>query len=79
MKYNLFIKSLINELSSKMKANNAMIKDTNESIHIQISIVIKNKIIFHSQNRGKTHKNMNITVPDIIEITTIFSRFLKNH
>ena len=67
------------ELSSNMKANNAIIKDTNESIHIQISIVIKNKIIFHSQNRGKSHKNMNITVPDIIPITAMFNKFLKNH
>ena len=79
MKYNLFIVKLINELSSNMKANNEIIKETKDSIHIQISIVIRNNTIFHSQNRGNLHKNMNITAPDMIQITTIFNKFLKNH
>ena len=79
MKYNLFIVNLINELSSSINANNAIIKDTSESIHIQISIVIKNSAIFQTQNRGKSHKNMNVITQDIIHITTMFSKFLKNH
>ncbi len=79
MKYNLFIVKLINELSSNMKANNEIINETKESMHIQISIVIRNKTIFHSQNRGNLHKNMNIIVPDMIQIATMFNKFLKNH
>ena len=79
MKYNLFIVKLMNELSSNMKANNEIINETKDSIHIQISIVIRNKTIFHSQNRGNLHKNINITAPDMIQITTIFNKFLKNH
>ena len=69
----------MNELSSNMKANKEIINETKDNIHIQISIVIRNKIIFHSQNRGNFHKNMNITAPDMIHIARIFSRFLKNH
>ena len=79
MKYNLFIKSLTNELSSNIKANKAIINETRDNIQIHIIILIKNKIIFQSQNRGKFHKNMNIMIPDIIHITAMFNKFLKNH
>ena len=79
MKYNLLIVKAMNELSSNMKANNEIINETKDSMHIQISIVIRNNIIFHSQNRGNFHKNVNITAPDMIQITTIFNKFLKNH
>ncbi len=79
MKYNLLIVNLMNELSSSMNANKAIINETRDNIQIQIIILIKNSIIFHAQNRGNFHKNMNTTIPDMIHITTIFSKFLKNH
>ena len=79
MKYNLFIKSLMNELSSSMNANKEMINETSDNIQIQIIILTKNRSIFHSQNCGKVHRNINIIHHDIIEITMIFSKFLKNH
>jgi predicted transcriptional regulator len=79
MKYNLLIVNLIKELSSKMKANKEIINETTDSIQIQIIILTKNKNIFHSQNRGKLHKNINIIHQDMTEIINIFSKFLKNH
>ena len=79
MKYNLLIVNLINELSSSMNANNAIINETRDSIQIQIIMLIKNSIIFHIQNRGKLQRNINIIPHDIMEITMIFSKFLKNH
>jgi hypothetical protein len=79
MKYNLLIVNLMNELSSSMNANNEMINETSDNIQIQIIILIKNRNIFHSQNRGKLHKNINIINHDMIEMTIIFSKFLKNH
>ena len=79
IKYSLLIRSLINELSSNMNANNAIIKDTNESIQIQIIIVIKNNAKFRNQNRGNFHNTKNITNHDIIQTDIIFNKFLKNH
>ena len=79
MKYNLLIVNLMNELSSSMNANNEIINETSDNIQIQIIILIKNRSIFHSQNRGKLHRNINIIHHDMIEITIIFSKFLKNH
>ena len=79
MKYSLLIKSLMNELSSKMKANNAIISDTNDSIHIPIIIVIKNRAKFQIPNRGNFHKNRNITIHAQIQTIHIFNKFLKNH
>ena len=79
MKYNLFISNLINELSSNINANNAIIKDTNESIQIQITIVTKNNTKFQIQNRGNFHNTENTTIHDIIHTDNIFNKFLKNH
>ena len=79
IKYNLLISNLINELSSNMNANNAIIKDTNESIHIQITIVNKNNVKIQIQNRGNFHNIENTTIHDIIHTENIFNKFLKNH
>ena len=62
-----------------MNANNAIIKDTNESIQIPIIIVIKNNTKFQIQNRGNFHNMKNITNHDIIQTDNIFNKFLKNH
>ena len=73
------MRSLINELSSKMKANKAIIKPTRDSIQIHINIVIKNKQNFQIQNRGNAHKTKNITIQEPIATVIIFNKFLKNH
>ena len=62
-----------------MNANSAIIKDTNESIQIQISIVNKNNTNAHTPNRGNFHNIRKITAHDITQTITIFNRFLKNH
>ena len=69
----------MNELSSKMNANNAIIKLTNDNIQIHIIIVTKNSIKFQIQNRGIFHKTKKITSHDPIHTAKIFNRFLKNH
>ena len=69
----------MNELSSNIKANNAIIKDTNESIQIQISIVNRNNTNSHIPNRGNFHNIKKITDHDIIQTVVIFNKFLKNH
>jgi hypothetical protein len=79
IKYNLLIKSLINELSSKMNANNAIIKPTSDSIAIPITIVIKNRAKFPIQNRGNFHRIKNIINHEPIPTVITFNRFLKNH
>ena len=62
-----------------MNANNAIIKDTNESIQIPIIIVIKNNTKFQIQNRGNFHNTENTTIHDMIHTDNIFNKFLKNH
>ena len=62
-----------------MNANSAIIKPTKDSIQIHISIVIKNKQNFQTQNRGNLHKTKNIIAHDIIQTDNIFNKFLKNH
>ena len=73
------INILINELSSKINANSAIISDTNESIQIQMTIVIKNNTKFHIQNRGNFHNIEKIINHDMTHTDNIFNRFLKNH
>jgi hypothetical protein len=65
-------------LSSNINANNEMINDTNESIHIQIIILIRNKIIFQIQNRGNHHNTKKVMIQDIIQTRIMFIKFLKN-
>ena len=69
----------MNELSSKMKANNAIIKPTSDSMAIHITIVIKNSTKFPIQNRGNFHKTKKITNHEPIPTVITFNRFLKNH
>ena len=79
IKYNLFIKSLINELSSNTNASNAIIKLTNDSIQIHIVIVTKNSAKFPIPNRGNLPKTKKIIIHDPIHTAKIFNIFLKNH
>ena len=50
----------MNELSSKMNANSAIIKPTSDSMAIHITIVIKNSTKFPIQDRGNFHKTKKI-------------------
>jgi hypothetical protein len=62
-----------------MNANNAIINDTNDSIHIPIIMVIKNKAKFQIPNHGNFPKNRKTTIHAQIQTIPIFNKFLKNH
>ena len=78
MKYNLLIRSLINELSSNINAANAMIKATKDNIQIPISIVTKNAKKFRNPYRGNAHRIANIINQETIPTVKILITFLKN-
>jgi hypothetical protein len=61
-----------------MKAKRDIISDTNDNIHIHISMLIRNNIIFHAQNRGNHQSTMYVIIQEITQTSAMLIRFLKN-